>query len=233
MSTQSKTYSLSFLYKIKITDEEIIGTYDFRSHHLAWHEITTVHPNLKGQGLILSNAGEDTSIYLNPNVPGFSEIVEIIRKRRPDLWGKQDIYTFHYSFMMPVYFSSSGTALILYILTSDIYITYWLVPLFGIIVGLLLIGYAMTCRIKLYFDGDRIVIKYIAWKRKIQAREIHSILTEKPIIVGIGKKQLFYINFKDVVALKLKNDKLIHIGNVKEDRSTFLNALKKWAKTYL
>jgi hypothetical protein len=62
MSTQPRIYNLSFLYKIKITEDEIVGTYDFRSHRLLWHEITSVNPNLKGQGLILSNAGEDTTI---------------------------------------------------------------------------------------------------------------------------------------------------------------------------
>jgi len=233
MSTQSKTYSLSFLYKIRITDEEIIGTYDFRSHHLAWHDITSVRPNLKGQGLMLSNAGEDTSIYINPNVSGYSELVEIIRKRRSDLWGKQDIQTFHYGLMAPVYFSLSGVALIFYVFNSGNPNPNWFISLVEITIGLFLIGYAATCRIKLFFDGDKIVTKYIVWKRLIHARDISKILTEKPLIVQIGRKQLFSILFQNVIYLKLQNDKTLSLGNIKEDKSIFLNSLERWAKTYL
>lgn len=233
MSKNVKTYHLSFLYKLNIDEDQISATYDFRTHKLLWHEIRSIRPNPKGEGLLLSNSGEDTVIFINSNLREYSEVVKIIQEKCSGVWNSQDINTFHYSPLRLILFGLSGLMTVLYpiLFSSNSTGKDLVFTTLEIVVGLFLLWYAFTAKQKLFFQGDSIVFKYIAWKHQIHARDIDSILHEKIMFIKTFNK-IFHFTIQAPV-IELKNGKKVNFGIVTEGKSILLNSIEKWKKKHL
>lgn len=77
---------LSVTSKAIVSEDEITAQNILGARTLRWTEITGVSG--RGSGIKLHN--EDTTVSINPQLPGYEEIIEIIGQKRADLFSSQE-----------------------------------------------------------------------------------------------------------------------------------------------
>ncbi len=231
-TTLNQTYRISFLYTLKINEQTLSATYDLRTYQLAWHEIASIQPNLKGSGLIVSNADQNIKIYINPNLKEYEEVVAIIKSKCPKIWGIQDIQNFRYDYSIQLILLFNCIALSL-VAFSEISKGFSFQSIFAILCSVsLFVWILLSTRRQLYFSGDSIVLQYITGKKQIiNAGEIIAMQNYDLFTIKLGKKP-FSILFPNQTLLKLKTGKTLKIGGVREGKQVFESALKKWLTMY-
>lgn len=78
--------------KVVITDEDITAQNLFGSRTLRWSEIHRVSG--RGYEIKLHNYDDDVTVHPSSGLPGYEEVIDIIGRKRPDLFSPQEFSEF-------------------------------------------------------------------------------------------------------------------------------------------
>lgn len=167
--------------KAILSEEEIVTQNLFGRKSLRWSEIGRVSG--RGYAIKLHNHDEDVTVAPSPGLPGYEEIIEIIGRKRPDLFSPQE-----YSEMKRGLSPFIGMLLVAVLMTG-ISIAFFLavmdapdtslpafLPLLAF-VGVVFFFAAMTFSIPraLTLDGRSLNLKYLFKERTLPADEVRSV----------------------------------------------------------
>lgn len=167
--------------KTIVSEDEISSQNIFGLKTLRWSEINRVSG--RGNAIKLHNTDGDVTVSLSPRLPGYEEVVEVIGKKRPDLFNPQE-----YSVMTRGLGGLLSTILAviflcgsMFVLGNIIYessasITEVIVPL--LIVGvMILVGFGMTLSkpTSLTLEGSSLKIKYLFGQKNLSVGEIQNV----------------------------------------------------------
>jgi len=79
--------ALSFSPKVEVSEKGIRAFGTFSSSEIGWYEIIKIKSNTVKRRLELSGKNDET-VNVSTQVSGYPRIVEMLRQRRPDLFGK-------------------------------------------------------------------------------------------------------------------------------------------------
>ena len=164
-----------------VSEDEISSQNIFGLKTLRWSEINRVSG--RGNAIKLHNADGDVTVSLSPRLPGYEEVIEVIGKKRVDLFNAQDYSVMTrglgglLSTILAVLFLCGavlGLGAIIY--ESSASITEIIIPL--LIVGvMILVGFGMTLSrpTSLTLNGNSLKIKYLFGQKNLSADEIQNV----------------------------------------------------------
>jgi len=99
------TFSLHFAHRtssrIQVDRHSISWTKPFRSPiSIEWSDISTLSGSLWDPSLKLSDQEKGKTISVDPWIRGYSSLIDIIRRSRPDLWRSFGLTTFVQQFSL-------------------------------------------------------------------------------------------------------------------------------------
>lgn len=211
--------SKATLSEDEITSQNILG-----SRTLRWTEITRAFGS--GSGIKLSN--EDTTVSINPQLPGYEEIIEIIGQKRADLFSIQEhsemrrgfgsYLGFFFIFLMfagigVLYFTTSN-------FSSDSLISMGFIALFLLIFLWIFLASPQSVTL----ENNNLQIKYFLGEKNFSADEIRSVFFTFTRSRRGGKR--YY------VAISSKNGKNINLSGLNISLPVAYLVLKNWHKKY-
>jgi len=203
--------------KIEINDIEIKSHQLGRRKVIQWEQIDKI--TNKANDLILYNAATLTSIRLSSQIDGYPEIVDWLRRRRPDLWVVTELKAFHQTNLDLLLYSSSALCLI--VVGISILVAYQnLISLFPFAFAGWILSVIFTKAQQLILQGNHIVLKYPFRERQIMASEITTIQFVRVFAIFGGA------NYG--VTIVLANHEIVTISGFKEGSPIIFNTLAMW-----
>lgn len=211
--------SKATLSEDEITSQNILG-----ARTLRWTEITNASGS--GSGIKLNN--EDTTVSLNPQLPGYEEIIEIIGQKRADLFSIQEhsemrrgLGSYLFSFFIFLMFAGIG---VFYFsiadFSSDSLFSLGFIALFLII----FLWSFLASPNSLTLENNNLQVKYLLGEKNFSADEIRSVFFTFTRSRRGGKR--YY------VAISAKNGKNINLSGLNISLPVAYLVLKNWHKKY-
>lgn len=182
MLPMAAVFALVFLFslhsltiKTTISDDEISTQSILGTRSLKWSEINRVSG--RGHSIKLHNFDGDVTVAPSLQLSGYSEVVEWIGAKRPDLFSPQD-----YSEMSRSWYGYILLAVIaLFVVGTGIFLltqagsTGVVIFLFFFILALFIAYVTFSMPNSLNIEGDTLFIKYFFSEKSIRAHEVTSI----------------------------------------------------------
>lgn len=212
--------------KVTISDDEITSQNILGARTLRWTEISRVSG--RGNGIKLHS--EEVTVSINPQLPGFEEVVEIIGQKRADLFSAQEFSEMrrgigsYFGFLM-IMLLFSGIGLFYYTIadfSSESLLSLAFMALFFII----FLWSFLASPQSLTLENNNLQVKYLLGEKNFSANDITGIFFAFNRTRRGGKRYFVAITAKDgkrislsglniglpVVYLVLKNWQKIHGG---------------------
>lgn len=209
--------------KATLSDDEITSQNILGSKTLRWTEITRVSG--AGNGIKLHN--EDTTVSLNPQLPGYEEVVEIIGQKRADLFSIQEFSEMRRGL------GSYLLSFIIFLMFAGIGVFYFTVADFSTdsllsmgIAGLFLLIFLwsfLASPQSLHLEKNNLQIKYLLGEKNFSADEVAGIFFTYTRTRN-GKRYF--------ISLSLKNGKNIRISGLNIGLPVAYLVLKNWHKKF-
>jgi hypothetical protein len=210
--------------KVTISDDEITSQNILSSRTLRWTEITRAAGS--GSGIKLHN--EDTTVSINPQLPGYEEIIEIIGQKRSDLFSAQEfsemrrgLGSYLVPFIILLMFAGIG---VFYFSTanfsSDSLIAMGFIALFL----LLFLWSFLASPQSLTLENNNLQIKYLLGEKNISTDEVAGVFLSFTRSRRGGKR--YY------VAITSKDGKQNRISGLNIGLPVAYLVLKNWHKKY-
>lgn len=215
---------LSVSSKATLSDDEITSQNILGSRTLRWTEITRASGS--GSGIKLSN--EDTTVSINPQLPGYEEIIEIIGQKRADLFSAQEfsvmrrgLGSYLGSFIIILMFAGIG---VFYFSTanfsSDSLISMGFIALFLLI----FLWSFLASPQSLTLENNNLQVKYLLGEKNFSADEVAGVFLSFTRSRRGGKR--YY------VAITSKAGKQIRVSGLNISLPVAYLVLKNWHKKY-
>lgn len=210
--------------KATLSDDEITSQNILGSRTLRWTEIRRASGS--GSGIKLSN--EDTTVSLNPQLPDYEEIVEIIGQKRADLFSTQEfsemrrgLGSYFGFFIIILMFAGIG---VFYFSTanfsSDSLISMGFIALFLLIY---LWGFLASPQ-SLILENNNLQVKYLLGEKNFSANDVAGVFFTYTRSRRGGKR--YY------VAITAKDGKQIRVSGLNIGLPVAYLVLKNWHKKY-
>ncbi|MEW5870783.1 MAG: hypothetical protein AB1894_16030 [Chloroflexota bacterium] len=153
---------------------------------IRWADLV-VQNDRSRQHLVLSDGLGDNKILLDNGLDGFAQAVELIRRRRPDLFQVEFVdsgkryFTFSFWSMLDatfflVFFGGIAALLLFFAVAGGK--LYWLLLLFALAISSLPLVYVLTRPLFVCFDRQEIRVRYPLGDRRWLAQDIQAICLE-------------------------------------------------------
>lgn len=141
---------------------------------LNWTEIDSVSGG--GNAIKLHNRDGDVTIAPSPHLPGYTEVIELIGAKRPDLFSPSKYSEMSRNWLSSLLFLALGAVFLgvgvyLYFTSDDTMMPILFLAFFGFI----LILSIFTSILALQFDGTTLTMRYLLSKTELQPSDIFSI----------------------------------------------------------
>lgn len=210
--------------KVTLSEDEITSQNILGSKTLRWTEIRRASGN--GSGIKLHN--EDTTVSINPQLPGYEEIIEIIGQKRVDIFSAQE-----FSEMRRGLGSYLGFFVIALMFTG-IAVLYFTTSNFSSdsLISMAFIGFFLLIFLWSFFaspqsvtlENNNLQIKYLLGEKNLLANEIANIFFTFTRSRRGGKRYYIAINSKD--------GKNIRVSGLNIGLPVAYLVLKNWHKKY-
>lgn len=205
-----------YTYKLTISEQEI-SLRDLRGTHcLQWSEIETA----VGTARYLTLKGKEGMIEIQlsaQQLDAYSDIVDLVRRKRPDLWKVSKATAFHKSKVITIGYSGFGSILIVgsirWLFTGELFMGGM-----GILGGLICLLIAAVGVHKLTVKDRDLVIEYWRKQETVPISDIASVHL-------VANRSQQWINHQ--VELTLKNNRRILLFGFQEGSATVYNVLKQ------
>jgi hypothetical protein len=215
---------LSVSSKVTISEDEITSQNILGSRTLRWTEITRA----SGTGSGIKLHSEDTTVSINPQLPGYEEIVEIIGQKRTDLFltsefneMRRGLGSYLVFLIIVIMFIGIG---VLYFYTanfsSDSLLPIAFIALFFFI---FLWGFLASPQ-SLTIENNNLRVKYLLSEKNFQANEIAGVFFTFTRSRRGGKR--YY------VAITAKDGKQIRVSGLNISLPVAYLVLKNWHRKY-
>jgi hypothetical protein len=204
---------------VRISNDEIETRRLLGSKSLRWSEIFRV--SMRGQSLRLHNRDEDVTLSLDSQLDGYTEILDIVFNKRPDLFEVGDNNIMTRSVLGTIF--TVGVGFLLLLASVFLFITLdetgIIIGLSLAIIGLILIGSWMLGAQRLELESQTMTIVYLYRKVSYTTSDINSITLEK------RRTKNGYIYF---VQANLSSGKKLRIPTFQQGSSLVYQLLKRW-----
>lgn len=205
---------------VKVSDEEIITNGLLSSKSLKWSQIG--HVSTRGQSLRLHDHDESVILSLDAQLEGYIEILDLIFRKRPDLFDLSEENVFSRTTINHVVFIGFGLMLILF--SALLYMArdqdmIWILALVLLGFGLYVILSWFLSPQSITLENQTLFVKYLFRETLYKVGDINSITLEK------RRTKEGYIYF---VQLNLKIGKPIHLSGFKQGSALTYQILKRW-----
>src|SRR6266498_4029357 len=204
--------------RITISNEEISTNRLLSSKTIRWSEIVRV--STRGQGIRLHNRDEDVILGIDSQLDGYSEILDIIFSKRPDLFDDTDT-TLSSTWLLSLFIFGFGLFLIvisilLFFVSEGSDKIYSLIFL---AIGLFVIGNWFLSPKRLTLENKTLMLNYFFKEISYSADDIDSISLEK------RRTKNGYVYFAQI---NLKSAKKIKLPTFKQGTALTYQILKRW-----
>lgn len=210
--------------KAILSDDEITSQNILGARTLRWTEITRASG--LGSGIKLHN--EDTTVSINPQLPGYEEIVEIIGQKRADLFSAQEHSEFRrglgsYLGFLVIFLMFGGIGVFYFSIadfSSDSLISMGFIALFVLI----FLWSFLASPQSLTLENNNLHVKYLLGEKNLLANEVSGVFLAHTRSRRGGKR--YYI------AITSKDGKNIRISGLNIGLPVAYLVLKNWQKKY-
>ncbi len=215
---------LSVSSKVIISDDEITSQNILSKRTLRWTEIIRVSGRVNGIKL----HSEDTTVSINPQLPGYEEVVEIIGQKRADIFSTQEFNEFRRGFA-----SYFGFLLILLVFAVIGFFYFSLgdfsfdslMPMGFIALFLLIFTWIFLASPQsMMIENNNLQIKYLLGEKNLLANDVAGIFLTYTRSRRGGKR--YYI------AITTRDNKQTRISNMNVGLPVIYLVLKNWHKKY-
>jgi hypothetical protein len=212
------TVIFSATSKTIITDDEISTQNLFGKKTLRWSEVN--HISGWGYAIKLQDMDRYLTVAPSPQLPGYSEIIEWVGIKRPDLFNPMEYSEMSRSLGTTALLPMVGLGMIglggfAYTQAQDTFFTFIIL----VIIGLGFIAMTFTAAQSIAIQGNSITIRYLLKEKTLSVNDVRSIdfrFTQ----TRNGKN--YYI------ALNLADRKIIRLSGLKPNLPTAYLVLKNW-----
>lgn len=157
-----------------ISNESISARSLLGERTLHWTEIDSVSGS--GNAIRLHNREGDVTVVPSPHLPGYTEVIETIGAKRPDLFSPLKYNEMTRNWLSSLLFLTVGAIFLgigvyLYFTSEDTLMAVLFLGFFGFI----LIFSIFTSVLALQFDGPTLAIRYLLTKTELKPSDIFSI----------------------------------------------------------
>jgi hypothetical protein len=219
------TIIYSLTTKTTISDSEISTQTLFGTKSLGWSEISSVSG--RGYKIKLNNSDGDVTVGINPQLPGYEEIIDWIGIKRPDLFSSQEYSEMKRNWASGILFPIIG----LIIIGAGLFLMFQMntddsLFIFAIffIMGIVFLVIPFSTPQSLIFDGNSLLIKYWLSQKNISADEVQAVELRSQ---RTRNGKVFFI------LLHLVNKKSVKISGLTPSLPVAYLVLKNWHKKTL
>lgn len=203
---------------VKISNEEITTTRLLSSKSFRWSDIGRV--STRGQALRLHNY-DDLTLSLDPQLDGYTEILDIIFRKRPDLFDSYENTVMSSSWLGNLFALGTGllfmgVPVFLFFVTEE-FDQYFSLIAFAI-GGVVLAGWFLSPK-RLTLEGKNLILGYLFKEVSYSADDINSISLQRQ------RTRNGYIYF---VQANLKSGKRIRLPAFQQGAPLMYQILKRW-----
>jgi len=206
--------------RVEISDEKIVTHGLLGSKSLKWFEID--HVSVRRQALRLHNHDEDVILSLDSQLEGYIEILDVIFKKRSDLFDVSETNVFSRSMGTNILVIGFGlmviflSALFFVVQGQDIN---WFFALVFLGLGLYIIVSWFLSPLSMVLENQKLFVKYLFREISYKVSDINSITLEK------RRTRDGYVYF---VQVGIKKDKPLKLSGFKQGSALTYQILKRW-----
>ena len=204
---------------VKISGSEITASRFFISKSLRWSDIARV--SMRGQSLRLHNRDEDITMSLDSQLDGYTEILDIIFNKRPELFDTAENNVLSRSMLGLILTIGFG----LLIMAFPAFI-FWASDEFDLlygtiffVIGIVMMAGWLFAPQSVALENETMLVSYLYKKVSYSINDINSITLEKQ------RTRNGYIYF---VQLNLKSGKPLKLPGFKQGNALTYQLLKRW-----
>jgi len=205
---------------VKVSDQEITTKKILKSKSLRWSEIARV--SIRGQTLRLHNRDEDIVLLIDPQLEGYSAILDLLFKKRPDLLNLGENNVMARSLLNHTLIIGYG--LLIMMISIPLFISRehqfdWFFGLVFIGIGIyVIISWFLSAQSMVLENKDLLLISFFK-EIHYSANDINSISLEKT------RTKNGYVYFAQI---NLKSGKKIKLPGFKQGSVITYQMLKRW-----
>jgi len=207
--------------RVKVSDEEITTNGLLGSKSLKWSEIE--HVSTRGQSLRLHDRDESMTLTLDSQLDGYIEILDMVFKRRPDLFNLGESNVFSRGIGNHILVIGFGLMVIfisgLSFIEQDHQDINWLFAPIFLGLGLSIIVLSFLSPQKVVLENQTLSVKYLFKETSYKVSDINSITLEK------RRTRDGYVYF---VQVGLKTGKSLKLSGFKQGSALTYQILKRW-----
>jgi hypothetical protein len=210
--------------KVTITDDEITSQNILGAKTLRWTEITRA----SGTGFGIKLHNDETTVSINPRLPGYEEIIEIIGQKRADLFSTQEHSEMRRGFASYFGFFLIGllfAGMIFAFITVGDFSSESILS-FGVIAFFLLVflWIFFSSPQSLTLENNNIQVKYLLGEKNVSASDVAGIFFTFTRSRRGGKR--YYI------AIRLKSGKNVNLSGLNIGLPVAYLVLKNWQRKF-
>lgn len=186
-----------------VSDTEIASQRFWMTSSLPWNDIEQVSGG--NSGLKLKNRDGDVTVSLNPQIPGYEEVVTTLGEKRPDLFSSPEFK------MLERGISSLALqgAFFLIMLGIGVYIflqasTPWFMAAFFVIIAFAVAAMFIGSPQSITLEGSTLLVKYIFKENTYSADDVESVQLNYQRTRN-GRIYFAQIQFKDKKTLRISS----------------------------
>ena len=219
----------SMTVKTIISDTEISTQSILGTKSLSWSEISSVSG--RGNSIKLRNLDGDVTVTPNQHLPGYTEVIEWIGAKRPDLFDplaysemKRGWFILFPAILIVVFFMAGllGSGLMLFN-GSETPVTILMPPIFITVIAMVFFGMILSSPQSVTLDGKSMSVKYFFSEKTLLTDEVKSV--ELRFTQTRNGKNYF-------VQLSQTNKKSVRISGLSVGLPTVYLVLKNWHKKH-
>jgi hypothetical protein len=196
---------------VEVNEEQIGVRTPFRHKRIRWDEIDNVTSNILGDTLILSDREKKNLVRISSAIIGINAIMELARRRLPDLWRAKYLEHFHLGSLYVYIVGGSAILMILAVIKGFLEgqtLAAW-VLLILVTFGLGSLFFEIR---EIHLQGTEIVLKYPIHEKRVSVSDLDG-----ATLIGVN-----------TIRLELKNAKPLTLAGFREGGPIFFNSLLLW-----
>lgn len=208
---------------VKISESEIMTTRLLGAKSLLWSDIS--HVSMRGQALRLHSRDDDVILSIDSQLDGYTEILNAIFKKRPDLFDVGDNDVMSHNFLGSIATVGSGLAMMgissvfAFYVVGEIETVSIIFASVFFAIGIVIVVYWFLSPQSILLENQTMVVRYLSKEVPYAAGDINSIALEK------RKTRNGYIYF---VQVNLKVYKPIRLSAFRLGSALLYQILKRW-----
>lgn len=212
------------IFRVEVTDSEISTFRIGQKKSIRWDEIGEAKSKALENDLLLISVDAEKKIKISSQVVGYDEIIDQLRKKRPDLWKNELIRIFHQNASSSIFLALLALFLVAIgvkgIIQNESIISSLALLAFGFAIVAVISQVIWLVEIR----NDELGLKTMWREQKIKRSAIKN--------VWLSGQDTGYLAVTHFVIIELIDNKPIRLGNFREGIPVLYNSLKSWHEGY-